>query len=243
MYSQGKGVTQLTLMAVVAALLNGAVAVLYQVVLFIVRLLAVDSYGELIQFFEYIPSIIPRAVCPALVCSGCLARENAVVVCIQRKRASTGSLSMAIQKGVSLIEVLVTLLLISIGLLGMASMQVKALQLNQSAYMYSQAISLSYDIADRMRINWQAAHSGYYDLAINDRASSYSPESLADTDKAEWLGLIEASLPDGDGSITRVDGRFRVSVCWDADRGKGAQLSRAVCGVNGLEAYVLEFAL
>jgi type IV pilus assembly protein PilV len=58
-----------------------------------------------------------------------------------------------IENGFSLIEVLVTLLILAIGLLSIAAMQLKGLQYNHDAYMRSQVNVLSYDIADRMRLN------------------------------------------------------------------------------------------
>ena len=154
---------------------------------------------------------------------------------------SRGNLSA--QKGLTLIEVLITLVLISIGLLGMAAMQVRALQFNQSAYLYSQAISLSYDIADRMRINRQAAASGQYDLLIGAKTTDFTQLTLADQDKSEWLSLLETCLPEGDGQLTRAGSRFRITVCWDDSRGQGVQSSMAACGTAGRESYSLEVAL
>ena len=57
------------------------------------------------------------------------------------------------QRGATLIEVLVAMLVLSIGLLGLAGMQMTALKSNQSAYYRSQATVLAYDIIDRMRAN------------------------------------------------------------------------------------------
>ncbi|TVQ74653.1 MAG: type IV pilus modification protein PilV, partial [Oceanospirillales bacterium] len=61
------------------------------------------------------------------------------------------------QNGVSLIEILIALVVLSIGLLGMAALQTRTLSLNHSAYQRTQAVNLSYDIVDRMRSNRRAA--------------------------------------------------------------------------------------
>lgn len=57
------------------------------------------------------------------------------------------------QRGFSLIEVLVALLVLSIGLLGLAALQTTSLQFNTGSYHRTQATFLAYDIIDRMRAN------------------------------------------------------------------------------------------
>ena len=55
--------------------------------------------------------------------------------------------------GFTLIEVLIAMLVLAVGLLGLAGLQATSLKNNQSAYNRSQATQLAYDIADRMRSN------------------------------------------------------------------------------------------
>ena len=57
------------------------------------------------------------------------------------------------ESGFSLIEVLVALLVLSIGLLGLAALQAQGLRFNHDAYVRTQATNLAYDIVDRMRVN------------------------------------------------------------------------------------------
>ena len=61
------------------------------------------------------------------------------------------------QRGTTLIEVLIALIVLSIGLLGLALLQVTSVQSNHSAYYRSQATVLAHDLADRMRANRTAA--------------------------------------------------------------------------------------
>jgi type IV pilus assembly protein PilV len=63
--------------------------------------------------------------------------------------------NVTIQKstGFSMLEMLVALLVLSIGLLGVATLQVRGQQFNQVGYLRTQATFLAYDIMDRMRIN------------------------------------------------------------------------------------------
>ena len=71
--------------------------------------------------------------------------------------------SMIRQKGFTLLEVLVAVLVLAIGLLGLAGLQATSLRVNQSASMRSQATNLAYDMADRIRANRGAALAGSYD--------------------------------------------------------------------------------
>src|SRR5690606_3260878 len=64
------------------------------------------------------------------------------------------------QHGFSLIEVLVALLVLSVGLLGLAMLQIEGLKHNTDAYYRTQATVLAYDIIDRMRANSDAAKNG-----------------------------------------------------------------------------------
>lgn len=65
------------------------------------------------------------------------------------------------QLGISLVEVLVTLLLSSIGLLGLASLQLQALQATLDSAQRSQAAWLMYDLTERMRASAQADNAAF----------------------------------------------------------------------------------
>jgi len=128
------------------------------------------------------------------------------------------------QRGATLIEVLVAMLILSVGLLGLASMQMTALQSNQSAYYRSQATVLAYDIIDRMRANRADALNGVYDIAIQNQACEpdLAPSgTLAKRDVAEWLSSLSCLLSaDARGSVVR-DGRlFTISIEWNDNRGR-----------------------
>lgn len=66
---------------------------------------------------------------------------------------ANGASSKAPAKGFSLIEVLVTLLILAVGLLSIAALQFKGLQYSNDSYMRSSYNILAYDIMDRMRNN------------------------------------------------------------------------------------------
>ena len=117
------------------------------------------------------------------------------------------------QQGVAMLEVLIAFFVLSIGLMGLAGLQIKALQFNQSAFQQSQATIAVYDILDRMRLNRAAVVGGGYDTG--GFVNSHSAGDLADTDLNAWLTTISGSLPDGEGSV-ECDGNLVcvVSIRW-----------------------------
>lgn len=103
------------------------------------------------------------------------------------------------QQGVALIEVLIAFFVLSIGLLGLAGLQMKTLQYNQSSFQQSQAMVAAYDMLDRMRLNRSAATGKIYDT---DWISTHAGGSeLAKQDVAAWISAVHGNLPDGQGKI------------------------------------------
>ena len=122
------------------------------------------------------------------------------------------------QTGVSLIEILIALVILSIGLLGMAGLQARTLSLNHSAYQRTQAINLSYDVADRMRANRRSAQDGDYVITLT--ASNPTGQSVPDQDLREWREIIQATLPSGTGSVALNGNLVTIVIQWDDSRGR-----------------------
>lgn len=121
------------------------------------------------------------------------------------------SLSRA-QRGVSLLEVLVTIVVLSLGLLGVSSLHVNGMKNSYSAFLRAQAAQYAYDMTDRMRANRAAAVAGSYNLAMD--AGAPAGNTLVDLDRAEWLAQLQG-LPGGDGSINVTNaGVATVTVQW-----------------------------
>lgn len=124
--------------------------------------------------------------------------------------------------GFTLVEVLVALLVLSIGLLGLAGLQLSGLQGNHSAYLRSQVSVLAYDMIDRMRANRGAAMNGDYDLVFDEASdlpdTSGSP-TQAEIDLADWGDRVLNMLPGSQASVD-IDGNniVTVSVQWDDTR-------------------------
>jgi len=97
--------------------------------------------------------------------------------------------------GMTLIEVLVAVVVISIGLLGVAALQITSLRDNYSASLRTQASALAEDILDRMRANRSATISSAheYDIAFGNTPSDTSTQ--AKLDLTTWKNLLKNSLP------------------------------------------------
>jgi type IV pilus assembly protein PilV len=126
------------------------------------------------------------------------------------------------QQGATLIEVLIAIVVLSIGLLGLAGLQVTSMQSNHSAYYRSQATLLAYDLADRMRTNRTAAQASAYVFAYPTSSSSTNTVSgtTAQKDKAEWLNNLALTLPDGMGKVEQAGTLVTISVQWNDNRGR-----------------------
>lgn len=135
-------------------------------------------------------------------------------------------ISMKAQRGLTLMEVLVAVLILSIGLLGIAGLQLGALKSNTSAYYTSQGTWLAYDMADRMRANIDGVEAGSYNgIDVNggeaavDCSGGCAPAAVANYDAYMW-GLKIGTLPSGQGTVVNNgDGTFTISVMWDEGQG------------------------
>lgn len=127
------------------------------------------------------------------------------------------------QRGFSLIEVLITMLLMSIGLLGIAGIIATNLKNNHGAYARSQATLLANDIVERMRANRAAAEKAASPYAIAIGAEPGTGTDIPTADVREWRALLAASLPSGTGAVA-VDADTRdvtVTIQWDDSRTTG----------------------
>jgi type IV pilus assembly protein PilV len=122
------------------------------------------------------------------------------------------------QSGASLIEVLVAVVLLSLGIVGLAGLQFNGVKFNHSAYLRSQGVSLAYDLTDRMRANLSAcltAATCQYvtplSTVFNGTASQAcgsatavvtGPNAMAAVDVNQWKSCVETLLPGGAGQAT-----------------------------------------
>jgi type IV pilus assembly protein PilV len=125
------------------------------------------------------------------------------------------------RRGFTMLEMLVSLVILSVGLLGVAILQTKGQQFNHMSYLYTQSSYLAYDIMDRMRANEISAKTGSYQKALPSEMSAdctkqnCSPSQLVDFDLYSWKTLLEKTLPGGEAEILwAAPNRYTVSIKW-----------------------------
>ena len=112
------------------------------------------------------------------------------------------------QSGFTMVEVLVALVVLAIGLLGIAALYLNSLQSGRTAIYRTQAVNLAADLADRIRANRtaQAAYGTLFADAEVEVAGCYTTggcidTDLASTDLARWKGTLAQLLPNGQGQV------------------------------------------
>jgi len=125
------------------------------------------------------------------------------------------------ESGFTLIEVLVTMVILSIGLLGLAGLQANSMKSNHNAYLQSQATIMANDMADRMRANLEGVVANEYNningIPANPGCISAdcSAAQLADYDAYEWNTMLADQLPSGAGTVVGNSRTFVITVRWD----------------------------
>lgn len=125
--------------------------------------------------------------------------------------------------GFSLVEILISMLVLSIGIMGAIKMQLASAQSSQQANYYSTATELASEMADKIRGN--VGSGGHY-LHVDFQAGKNTPSSatcfsqscnrnqLADAEISEWLERIQVALPNAHAVICRD------SAPWSGSTGK-----------------------
>lgn len=136
-------------------------------------------------------------------------------------------------RGMSLIEVLVAVLVLAVGLLGVAAMQALALRGGQGSLESSQAVMSTNSIIEAMRANRANAAAYVYNGTAACATVPAAGASLASNDLNNWVTQLKATIGTGAGdtttcgSISVVGGVYRVTVQWD-DRRAGGGSTRTV---------------
>ncbi len=121
------------------------------------------------------------------------------------------------QNGFALFEVLITVIIMAVGLLGLAALQITSLKANHGALQKTQATFLAYDIADRIRANRTDGLNESYDILLSDIKPTGS--TLPELDVNDWLTSVSELLPSGDGAIDcTTAGICTISISWNIER-------------------------
>lgn len=126
------------------------------------------------------------------------------------------------QRGFNLVEVLIALIIMSVGMLGIAGLYVQSLQAGRTSTFRHNAITLAGDVADRIRANPRALIA--YENAGSDEGcvagtKNCTPEEMANTDILLWEQQADDTLPAGDVAITFDDAvtppEYTIDVTWE----------------------------
>jgi len=137
------------------------------------------------------------------------------------------------QQGFSLVEAMVALVVLAVGMLGIAGLYVTTLRSGGGAIYRMQAVNLASDLADRIRVN-RGASAAYTGAAADNKcygtnAVACSPDQMAANDLFVWLAQVQDPnvLPGGNGAVL-VNGAtapftYTITITW-TEQG-GAQMN------------------
>lgn len=145
------------------------------------------------------------------------------------------------QAGFSLLEVMIAIVIIGVGVLGIAALQTTSSVMTESSVHRGQAAALATEIVERMRVNLAEAKAGNYDISVLPTLTrncigpsrDCSTSELKEHDLRVWSDRVAALLPSGnatisssaDNGIDPVD--ITVTLQWDDSRGRNAAVSQA----------------
>lgn len=150
-----------------------------------------------------------------------------------------------VQRGSSLIEVLVAMLLMSFGVLAMTSLQAHAIQHSHATDLRARATLLAHDLADRMRANiapdgdWSA-----YELSATSTSTAMGNDAspacndhtpcafneMTVSDLAQWQKHLAQGLPSGRGHVATDGNQVDLWVMWDEADFAGSQAHESCPG-------------
>ncbi|MBC7436944.1 MAG: type IV pilus modification protein PilV [Bdellovibrionales bacterium] len=136
-------------------------------------------------------------------------KNNAISLCSTRRR-------FVHQRGTSLLEVLIAVLIMSFGLLALGGLTASSVQYGKMAQFQTLGVQLAIDYSDRMRGNADGFLLGSYDKAVAYSSSgtlltvptcavvtACTVAEIAAIDKAEWVNSLKQRLPGGDAFVKR----------------------------------------
>ncbi|WP_328188541.1 type IV pilus modification protein PilV [Marinobacter sp. OP 3.4] len=148
--------------------------------------------------------------------------------------------SLRKQGGVSLIEVLVAVLVLAVGLLGVAGLQSASLKKSTDVYFSQQAMTYSQDLINRIMANRDAASTGDYaddpptsEPGKNCSSSTCTSAEMADWDLWQWNQDLTTGFgapPSASATVNwaNATGEYTIAITWDAE-GLGADYEAPTC--------------
>lgn len=149
------------------------------------------------------------------------------------------------QRGISLIEVLVTIFILAVGLLGMAGLQSRLQQSEMEAYQRSHALILLEDMANRLATNRNNAAS--YITGSSGVGTGVNCASQVSTDLKEWCNALQGAAESSGSSKVgaMLGGRgcvesiatdtYLITVAWQGLLPIAAPPAGVACGANSYD--------
>jgi type IV pilus assembly protein PilV len=158
---------------------------------------------------------------------------------LSKMRCSKRHKSWSAARGFTMLEVLISIVVIAFGLLGIAGLQAFAIKNNHSASLRITATSMANDMIDRMKANYIAVMNGDYNkpnsadygtaVASCLTTAGCTSQQLAQNDLNEWSQRLAASLPNGRGVV-----------CLDSTPHDGTTVAAPECDNTGTTMYVVK---
>lgn len=149
------------------------------------------------------------------------------------------------QRGASLIEVLITVLILAIGLLGLSALQLTSLKNNQSAMQRSVAVLQSYTIVEAIRADTDAAKKGAFNIDFGKQTgSNTSSDSFAATVHEVWLTQLGTTLgSEAQGQVSCTLKQCTITVRWNDKASQKDEQSAASTNNPDVREVITEVSL
>lgn len=139
----------------------------------------------------------------------------------------TTIVSLRRQHGISLLETMIAVMVLAIGLLGVAGLQTTNLKNSQSAHQRTMAVMLASSMAERIRANQALARAGVYTLGKTCAAINLNG-SIQNVERTQWINELKLALGSAGtscGEITYDNGTrtYTIAVSWDDSRALGGR--------------------
>lgn len=126
------------------------------------------------------------------------------------------------QSGFSLLEILISAIVLAVGMLGIAALQLNSIRYNNSAQLRSIAVAQVSNMVDRMLANTAGVEAGSYNSVSGTPSlpscTTCTPGQIAQRDTYMWNSSNGLLLPSGQGTITRTGNQFTLVIRWDNER-------------------------
>lgn len=125
-----------------------------------------------------------------------------------KKQDNVKMLHSSMQRGFSLIEVMVSLVVLSMGLLALTHLQTSSVNHSTVAYAETQSMLFLQEMVEHLRIDKTAALNGNYNIALSkfsDLATPGATDTFAEKERYNWFNNLNNALPGVKASINCVN--------------------------------------